>query len=192
MKKLFCILVGICLLLCSCGGAEPKTNTEDPVSLVSERSEASIEASTFEESSADTSTGEENICFLAIDCATILNNLENLNSDKADILPTDGIILEKTEISFASGETVYDLLIRVCKEKEIQTEATWSPMFDSYYINGIGNIYELDCGEMSGWMFCVNGEFPSVGCNQYEIAVGDVIEFRYSCDWGADIGLVFE
>ena len=36
-------------------------------------------------------------------------------------------------------------------------------MYNSVYIEGINNLYEFDCGELSGWMYKVNGWFPNYG-----------------------------
>ena len=55
------------------------------------------------------------------------------------------------------------------------------------YIEGINNIYEFSCGELSGWMYCVNGEYPNVGCSDYKIKDGDNIEWYYTCDLGEDL-----
>jgi hypothetical protein len=63
-----------------------------------------------------------------------------------------------------------------------------TPLYKSNYIEGIANIYEMDAGPLSGWMYKVNGVFPSVGCGRYELKVGDVIEWIYTCDLGRDIG----
>ena len=61
-------------------------------------------------------------------------------------------------------------------------------MYGSYYIEGINQLYEFDCGQNSGWMYCVNGWFPNYGCSSYTVEDGDVIEWRYTCDLGSDVG----
>lgn len=45
--------------------------------------------------------------------------------------------------------------------------------------NGV-SLDELEHGEMSGWMYTVNGELPDVSLAQYYIKDGDKIEFYYS------------
>jgi hypothetical protein len=55
-------------------------------------------------------------------------------------------------------------------------------------VEGIGNLYELDCGELSGWSYKGNGEFPSVGCSLYKLENGDTVEWVYTCDLGRDVG----
>ena len=55
-------------------------------------------------------------------------------------------------------------------------------------VEGINQLYEFDCGELSGWMYSVNSWFPNYGCSQYEVSDGDMIEWRYTCDLGRDVG----
>lgn len=63
-----------------------------------------------------------------------------------------------------------------------------TPVFNSAYIEGIANIYELDCGELSGWMYSVNGSFPNYGCSKYTLTNNDKIEWVYTCNLGIDVG----
>ena len=56
------------------------------------------------------------------------------------------------------------------------------------YIEGIGNLYEFDCGAESGWMYAVNGWFPNYGCSQYALQDGDTVTWVYTCDLGRDVG----
>ena len=70
----------------------------------------------------------------------------------------------------------------------IQLEYAWTPMYDSYYIEGINHLYEFDCGSGSGWMYKVNGWFPNYGCSSYHLEDGDSIVWIYTCQLGDDIG----
>ena len=56
------------------------------------------------------------------------------------------------------------------------------------YIEGIANLYEFDCGPLSGWMYQVNGWFPNYGCSRYQMQDGDNIAWVYTCDLGNDVG----
>ena len=62
-----------------------------------------------------------------------------------------------------------------------------TPAYNSAYIEGINNIYEFDGGELSGWTYLVNGKVPGVGCSEYKVKNGDVIEWLYTCDMGRDL-----
>ena len=66
-----------------------------------------------------------------------------------------------------------------------------TPIYNSAYIEGIANLYEFDCGELSGWMYKVNGWFPNYGCSRYRLTEGDVVEWVYTCDLGNDVGGYF-
>ena len=80
------------------------------------------------------------------------------------------------------------MLQRVCRDNGIHMEFSNTPMYNSAYIEGIGNLYEFDCGEQSGWMYAVNGWFPNYGCSRYALKDGDTVKWVYTCDYGKDVG----
>ena len=127
-------------------------------------------------------------CTISISCGEVLSNLDKLDSDKHELIPADGWILPQTTATFYEGESVFDVLIRTCKEHKIHMEYMDTPLYNSAYIEGIGNLYEFDCGNESGWMYCVNDWFPNYGCSQYQLGDGDVIQWIYTCDLGRDVG----
>ena len=127
-------------------------------------------------------------CTFSIECSTILNNLKDLDPDKRELIPSNGVILEPTMVTFYEGESVFDVLQRVCKENDIHMESSWTPIYNSAYIEGIHNLYEFDCGALSGWMYRVNGWYPNYGCSRYQLVDGEVVEWRYTCDLGKDVG----
>ena len=127
-------------------------------------------------------------CTFSIECSTIINNLSDLDPDKRELVPVGGVILAPTKVNFYEGESVFDVLQRVCKEKGIHLESSWTPIYNSAYIEGIHNLYEFDCGELSGWMYRVNGWYPNYGCSRYQLVDGEKVEFRYTCDLGKDVG----
>ena len=127
-------------------------------------------------------------CTLSISCGTALQNSDRLDPGKLEILPADGWILPETEVAFQTGESVFDLLSRVCREKKIHMAFQVTPVYGSAYIEGINNLYEFDCGDLSGWMYSVNGWFPNYGCSRYALQNGDVVNWVYTCDLGYDVG----
>jgi len=127
-------------------------------------------------------------CTFSIECSTILNNLYQLDPDKLEMVPSGGVILPKTTVTFYEGESVYDVLQRVCKDNGIHMEASWTPIYNSAYVEGIHNLYEFDCGALSGWMYKVNGWYPNYGSSRYQLQEGDAVEWRYTCDLGNDVG----
>lgn len=127
-------------------------------------------------------------CTFSIECSTILNNLEDLDPDKLELVPSNGIVFAPTKVTFYEGESVFDVLQRVCKENNIHLESSWTPIYNSAYVEGINNLYEFDCGELSGWMYRVNGWYPNYGCSRYQLVDGENVEWRFTCDLGKDVG----
>ena len=127
-------------------------------------------------------------CTFSISCETILDNWELCSESKKPLVPADGVILPVTTVTFSEGESVYDVLQRVCRDNKIHMESSWTPMYNSAYIEGIHNLYEFDVGQGSGWMYSVNGWYPNYGCSRYALQDGDVVAWRYTCDYGADVG----
>ena len=128
----------------------------------------------------------DNTCTFVIECKTILNNKDKLKKGLEKYIPDDAVIFSGT-VGFDSGESVYDILRRICDENSIQMEASYTPAFSSYYVEGINNLYEFDCGQGSGWMYSVNGVFPNYGCSSYKPVNNDEIAFRYTCELGYDL-----
>ena len=169
MKRIVKVLTVILalLMLCGCG----KTNTADV---------------------ADTKGDGKLTCSLEVRCDTLLGKLDQMTPEKAALVPENGILLETVELEFNGGESVFDVFRKVLREEKIHFEYVDASAYDSVYIEGIGNIYEFDCGPQSGWMFSVNDVYPGLGCSAYTLADGDVIVFHYTCDLGADLGADYE
>ncbi len=133
-------------------------------------------------------TDTEYHCTISISCAAILDNMELCKKDKRELVPEDGWILEPVEVVFYEGESVFNVLQRTCRQKKIHMEFSNTPIYNSAFIEGINNLYEFDVGELSGWMYSVNGWFPNYGSSRYALKDGDVVEWVYTCDLGADVG----
>lgn len=133
--------------------------------------------------------GGDKTCTITIVCPTIFDNLNSLNEEKAPFVPKDGTILPSTKVTFTEGETAFDVLRRVCDAAQLQIEYSYTPLYESYYVEGINHLYEFDCGPESGWMFKVNEWFPNYGCSAYTLKDGDDIVWCYTCTGlGADVG----
>ena len=141
---------------------------------------------------ADSNGDGKLTCTLEVRCDTLLVNLDGMQPEKAALVPEDGVILAVTEVEFTAGESVFDVFRKALREEKIHFEYVDASAYDSVYIEGIGNIYEFDCGPQSGWMYSVNGVYPGLGCSAYTLADGDVIVFNYTCDLGADLGADYE
>ena len=149
-----------------------------------------------DQQTSDTGNGQassgseyEYTCTIEIRCDTILNNMDDLDPSKAGYVPSSGYLLKAAKVGFNDGETVLDVLKRACDKYGIQLEYSYTPMYGSSYIEGIGNLYEFDCGPQSGWMYKVNGWFPNYGCSTYKVSNGDSIAWCYTCKGlGEDLG----
>ena len=137
---------------------------------------------------ADTNGDGKLTCTLEIRCDTLLENLDQLTKEKAALVPEDGTLLAVTEVEFTGGNSVFDVFRQTLREQKIHFEYVDASAYDSVYIEGIGNLYEFDCGPQSGWMYSVNGTYPGLGCSAYTLADGDVIVFSYTLDLGSDLG----
>lgn len=111
------------------------------------------------------------------------NNIAGKSDSK--YIPDDGIILKEATFKIEKGDTVYDILCEAARQYKIQFEAEGKN--ELAYIRGINYIYEFDFGDLSGWMYFVNGREPSVGCGSYELSDGDVIVWNYTCNLGEDL-----
>lgn len=120
-------------------------------------------------------------CTLSISCRTALAHLDGLDPGMREILPADGWILPAAAVVVQPGDTVFDVLQRACRENGIPLEFSVTPGTGGAYIEGIDNLYEFDCGSLSGWKYKVNGVYPNVGCSSVAVQPGDTIVWQYTC-----------
>ena len=201
------LLVVIC---CSCGSSvqptpvsEPDTNLESsaespvietnnsPAPEITEKQRKSTDENNSSQIVSNETTpqieaiaedeSKDFTCILSVKCDTILDNITKFNKDKIHILPQDGVIFPETEVIFYPGESVFNVLVREMKRNKIHMEFEMTPIYETAYIRGIANIYEFDCGELSGWTYKVNNKSPNVGCSLYELKDSDKIEWIYTC-----------
>ena len=128
------------------------------------------------------------IVTLSVRCDTLIGNIGLMDKEKRELVPEDGVIFPATAVVAYDGESAFNVLQRELKRARIHMEFRNTPIYNSAYIVGINNLYELDAGDLSGWMYCVNGWYPNYGYSRYLLEPGDVVEFRYTCDLGRDLG----
>lgn len=136
---------------------------------------------------ASSKTGSAHTCLLTVSCAILLEKGDMLDESKTELVPEDGILLKIENAAFEDGESVMDVLRREAKNAKLHMETKDTPGMGTY-LEGIGNLYEFDAGELSGWLYRVNGEFLGIASSEYKLSDGDAVEFLYSCDMGADVG----
>lgn len=131
-----------------------------------------------------TTSNDKIICNFSVSCASILKHMDMLDEEKTELIPADGWIIKPVEIEVNEGESVFDILKRECKNRSIHLAFRWTPIYNSAYVEGINNIYEMDCGSSSGWTYYINDYFPNFGMSQYVPKNGDTIKICYSCVLG--------
>lgn len=129
----------------------------------------------------DQNSGKKYYCTVSIKCTSILNHLDDLAEGKRKFVPSSGVILGSSSISFSKGDSAYDVTKRACSMAGIQIEAAYTPVYGSYYVEGINHLYEFDCGERSGWLYRVNGTKPGYGSSDYMLKDGDRVSWEYTC-----------
>ncbi len=94
----------------------------------------------------------------------------------------EGMILNKTQLQYGPEEkkTVFDITMDACVNSGIEVIYTGSVKRHTIYIQGIGGIFEKDYGGSSGWIYLVNGTFPSIDVSSYVLKNGDVVEWQYT------------
>ncbi|MCH5252542.1 MAG: DUF4430 domain-containing protein [Lachnospiraceae bacterium] len=117
---------------------------------------------------------------IQIHCLAIMNQRDRWKKGTEEIIPPSGIFYSGT-CEIKDGDTAYDVLKTVCEKYNIALDSQYTPLYETRYIRGIGNLYEFDCGDESGWKYSVNGLTPGVGCSGYRVKTGDTIVFFYDC-----------
>ena len=118
---------------------------------------------------------------------------EQPKPDKASSYVTFSIIISSSEVPLApistevfEGESVFDVLKRVTSKNGIPLSYRTSGY--GIYIDGINGLYEFDRGPESGWMYRVNGVFPSYSAALHTLQPGDRVEWLYTTNLGKDVG----
>lgn len=124
---------------------------------------------------------------VSADCSAALKNMDGIVTDinPAEVIPADGAVISECEVSLPEGASAFDALAAAAREQRVRVDSSGS--IYGTYVRSIGYICEFGFGELSGWMYLVNGEFPDVSAAAYSLGEGDIVEFVYTCDLGKDI-----
>ncbi|MBE6465592.1 DUF4430 domain-containing protein [Denitrobacterium detoxificans] len=95
------------------------------------------------------------------------SNAHAYNSDYPSSMGSKTLTLEE-------GATVWDALNAM--GVSVRGSAT--------YVRAINGLSEFDCGNSSGWMYKVNGSFPTKTCGNYVLSDGDSVLWAYTCTMG--------
>lgn len=186
MKRLFILALAFLLVLGGCSNDLPSNGGISSFSdYTGELTEEELKKALEGADNDIEDRPDENICYVAVTCKTALDS-GMLSEEMLKILPNDGVILDSFRVEYEDGDSVFDVIAKAVRENKIHMEYTGTKKVP--YIEGVANLYEFDCGSLSGWMYRVNGWFPSFGMGQYKVERGDSIELIYTCDLGNDLG----
>lgn len=78
-------------------------------------------------------------------------------------------------VRLEEGESLsaYDVLEILCAEKGYVIEGS------SSYVSAVNGLAEFAAGAMSGWMYSVNGKYPGVTADSFEVRAGDKVRWVY-------------
>ena len=122
---------------------------------------------------------------VSIDVSKIFDHEADLNKDKADFVPEDGMILKKVTVVIGKDSNALDQLREACEDNDVQIEVSESQY--GKFVDGLGQIYSGDCGEWSGWMFKVNGKWAELGADATVLNENDEVEWVFVCDYNTDM-----
>lgn len=95
-------------------------------------------------------------------------------------------ILPLTTVPFTSGDTVLDISVKALQANRIPFDL--GGLGKGAYITGIDNLNQLDQGPLSGWLFSVDGVYPSQGPAALQLTKDSAIQWVYTVDLGKDVG----
>ena len=120
---------------------------------------------------------------LTIDASLLKENPDSITNDAIkDLVPEDGMVMLNGEFVCTAGLSVMDATVIGLKESGLSYDNSQG------YMSMLADFSTGDAGDYSGWLVKINGEFPSVGVDQIEISTGDIVEWVFSLDGGADVG----
>ena len=110
--------------------------------------------------------------------------------DNAKAISETGVLVDGVEIGLPEGATAYDAVKSAC-------DAAKAPVVkngegEALYIESVSSLSAGDCGDLSGWLFNINGKYGSEGINAAKVADGDAVNLLYTVNMGEDIGASFE
>lgn len=115
---------------------------------------------------------------------TVYVTVENSTFTEAEGAPWTGKLLDMHPVEIET-RAMMDAVEKALAEKGYQAEG-----IETNYITSIRGLKALHegSGEQSGWMSTINGWFANVGAEDVIVEDGDVIDFMFTKNYGADIG----
>lgn len=135
-----------------------------------------------------TPAGETPTADIQVSVKPILDHMDDLNESKVSYVPEDGMLLPEQVITFEEGSSALDVLLKVTKDYRIPVDYDKGAQSStgSAFIKGIGQIYNGDCLDTSGWMLKIDDEWAERGADEITIKSGQKIEWIFICDYDTD------
>lgn len=133
-----------------------------------------LDISTPEEYYSSVAGGDMSVT-VSVDCTAALRY-------GLDGLPESGMLMEECTVSLPDDATAFDALIEAARSQQLRVDYNGSVFGE--YVSGIGTLNEFDCGSESGWLYEVNGKYPSISAGAYSLSNGDSVKFLYTCTLG--------
>lgn len=94
----------------------------------------------------------------------------------------EGMLVPATQLPYERNvtKTVFDVTMELCESRGIAVVYSGSVKRNNIYIEGIGEFHCDALGGSRGWVYYVNGAFPSIPVSSYVLKDGDIIEWQYT------------
>ena len=112
-------------------------------------------------------------------------NFKQVGEEFHKYIDKSGFLVKDIKIELKGDVTALEVLEAISAEKNIPIG--YGEMGASKYVKSLNHLEEKLLGGYSGWMYLVNGEFPTVGLEELKLKNGDVVTFVYSD--GSNIGM---
>lgn len=99
-----------------------------------------------------------------------------------EYIPEDGVAMARLKFIATEGDSVLDVLEKICKNKRIEVKKTQDGLIDT-----IGYIKNGDCGEGSCWIYTVDGKLMSDNPADCKVKGGEDIVWTFTLNGGHDI-----
>ena len=126
----------------------------------------------------NTTTETMRVSFAATDVKQVPQATLKIKGLKGQQLKTRNVILEP-------NDTAYSVLVKAVGKPRVKARNTQGQT----YVTAIQGLKELDHGEGSGWMYSVNGTYPTQYAGEFTLKDGDRMEWSYTENYGKDLGV---
>ena len=100
----------------------------------------------------------------------------------AEYIPEDGIALARLKYIAKEGDSVLQILEKICKNNNIEVKKT-----EDGLIEAIGYLKNGDCGEGSCWVYTVDGKLMSDNPAYCKVKGGEEIVWAFTLNGGSKI-----